>query len=155
MAYRRVPTGFVSTDGEQGDWRAAEERASAAEVAAALSISVEELETRVQQLTTALLNRPRIEHAVGMLMVLMSCGEDLAVAALKQVSQTTNRKLLQVADLLTASVGAGEPVPPDVRDALDLVLPPRRRRQDAPPPPSAGESPDPAAGAERLAEPAG
>jgi len=117
----------MATGGQHGGGRPGEECARAAEVAEALSISIEELETRVQHLTTALTNRPRIEHAVGMLMVLMSCREDLAVAALKQVSQTTNRKLLQIADLLTANVGTGEPVPPDVRDALDLVLPPRQR----------------------------
>jgi len=85
-----------------------------------------ELEVRVEQLEQALHNRPRIEHAVGMIMMLMPCDEPMAVAALKQVSMTTNRKLIDVADLITSSIARGAQLPTDVADALALVLPPRR-----------------------------
>jgi len=101
---------------------------SAAEIA--------QLRATVEQLQTALDNRPRIEHAVGMLMLLMSCSQDVAVFTLKRVSQHINRKLLEVADLITASVSTGTPLPADVGGAPALVLPPR---QSSAPLPRRGE----------------
>jgi len=89
---------------------------------------VKELETQIDHLTTALQNRPRIEHAVGILMVLMSCDADTAVASLKVASQLTNRKLLAIADLMVASVATGALLPPDVLDCLSMILPPRQQR---------------------------
>jgi len=82
---------------------------------------VAQLRATVEQLQTALDNRPRIEHAVGMLMVLMSCSQDVAVFTLKRVSQYTNRKVIDVADLMTGSVSTRTPLPQDLGDALALT----------------------------------
>ncbi|WP_208971323.1 GAF and ANTAR domain-containing protein [Kineococcus rubinsiae] len=103
---------------------------------------ITQLEATVEQLQTALSSRPRIEHAVGMIMMLMPCGEELAVAALKRVSMNTNRKLIDVADVITSSASRGKPLPADLMAALHDVLPPRARSTHARPPASAPAATD-------------
>jgi len=90
-----------------------------------LILRVRQLEEHIEHLQYALEHRPTIEHAIGMIMILMPCTESVAVAALKHVSQTTNRKLRDVAALITTATGTGQPVPHDVATALNDVLPAR------------------------------
>ena len=92
---------------------------------------IAQLEATVEQLQTALDHRPRIEHAVGMIMMLVPCGEELAIAALEEVSQNTNREVVDVADLITSSASRGRPLPADLVTALGDVLPPQTRRSRA------------------------
>ena len=94
---------------------------------AELRCRVGELEAQVAQLSEALANRPAIEHVVGMLMLLMSCGPDTAWATLARVSQTTNRKVRDIAAAVADQVARGEGLPPDVVAALRDVLPPPHR----------------------------
>ncbi|WP_167581100.1 ANTAR domain-containing protein [Kineococcus rubinsiae] len=103
---------------------------------------ITQLEATVEQLQTALSSRPRIEHAVGMIMMLMPCGEELAVAVLKKVSMNTNRKLIDVADAITSSVSRGEPLSADLMTALEDVLPPQARDTRAHPAASTPTSTD-------------
>jgi len=83
------------------------------------------LEDHVAHLQLALDNRPLIEHAVGMIMLLMPCTEDIAFAALRHVSQNTNRKLRDVAALITEAASAGRPLAADLMAALHEVMPPQ------------------------------
>ncbi|NAZ81029.1 ANTAR domain-containing protein [Kineococcus sp. R8] len=96
-----------------------------------LAAQVAELEERVEHLTTALANRPRIEHAVGMIMLLMPCDADLGFQALRSVSQHTNRKVRDVAEEITNCAATGRPLPAELMDALTVVLPRRPTRATA------------------------
>jgi len=89
---------------------------------------VTDLEVELGHLQAALDGRPRVEHAIGMVMMLISCSEAVAVAALKHVSQVTNRKTREVADLITASTSVGQAVPADIAAALADVMPPKPPR---------------------------
>ncbi|NAZ84491.1 ANTAR domain-containing protein, partial [Kineococcus sp. R8] len=80
---------------------------------------------------TALANRPRIEHAVGMIMLLMPCDADLGFQALRSVSQHTNRKVRDVAEEITNCAATGRPLPAELMHALTVVLPPRPTRATA------------------------
>jgi len=57
----------------------------------------------------------------------MPCTDAVAVAALKRVSQVTNRKLYDVASVITTAASRGKPVPADLMDALAEVMPPQAR----------------------------
>jgi len=92
---------------------------------------IAELQARVEQLQTALDNRPFIEHAVGMIMMLMPCTDDVAFAALTRVSQNTNRKLREVAAVITSAASSGRPLPADLVAALSEVMPPQARHARA------------------------
>lgn len=63
------------------------------------------------QMQQALVSRARIEQAKGVLMGSRGCSEEEAFALLVQLSQTSNRKLREVAEALVASAteGAGPP----------------------------------------------
>ncbi|GAB3468427.1 ANTAR domain-containing protein [Kineococcus endophyticus] len=76
------------------------------------------LEREVAQLRTALENRPRIEHAVGIVMQLVGCDETLAWDLLSRLSQHTNVKVRVMADALASRVGDGHGVPADVAAGL-------------------------------------
>jgi AmiR/NasT family two-component response regulator len=74
-------------------------------------------------LTTALATRDLIGQAKGMLMVLLSLSEDGSWRLLVRLSQTTNRKVHDVAAALVAYLTRGTPLPDDVRDQLGGGLP--------------------------------
>ncbi|MEW1960601.1 ANTAR domain-containing protein [Kineococcus sp. NPDC059986] len=76
------------------------------------------LQQEVDQLRHALESRPRIEHAVGIVMQLVGCDEDVAWDLLSRFSQHTNVKVRVVAEALVARVGSGRGVSPDVGKAL-------------------------------------
>lgn len=76
------------------------------------------LEREVEQLRTTLENRPRIEHAVGIVMQLVGCDETRAWELLSRLSQHTNVKVRLMAEALADRVGGGRGVPPDVAAGL-------------------------------------
>ncbi|MEZ0491102.1 ANTAR domain-containing protein [Kineococcus sp. TBRC 1896] len=76
------------------------------------------LEQEVARLRAALDNRPRIEHAVGIVMQLVGCDETVAWELLSGLSQHTNVKVRVVAEALAAHVGSGRGVPADVATGL-------------------------------------
>ncbi|MFE0107033.1 ANTAR domain-containing response regulator [Streptomyces sp. NPDC059009] len=63
--------------------------------------------TELDHLSTALRNRPVVDQACGIVMHVRGCDEDTAFAVLRRISQTTNRKLTDVAGALVASRGRG------------------------------------------------
>lgn len=87
---------------------------------------VRQLEHEVEQLKLALARRPSIEHVLGMIMLIMSCDEDTAFATLSHISQNVNRKIRDLTTMIRDCVVEGEPLPPDVADALVLISPPGR-----------------------------
>jgi len=97
----------------------------ATEAAARLRLDVARLEKTVTQLRYALDHRPPSDHVVGMIMLMGSCDEQAAWALLAKVSQNTNRKVRDVAALVTAQVASGQGLPLDLIAALSDVLPPR------------------------------
>ncbi|WP_432544207.1 ANTAR domain-containing protein [Kineococcus sp. SYSU DK002] len=79
------------------------------------------LERQVEQLRTALSSRPRIEHAVGVVMATVGCDAERAWDLLSRLSQHTNVKVRVAADALTGAVAAGGGVPPEVTAALRVL----------------------------------
>jgi len=63
--------------------------------------------TEVDQLGAALRSRPVVDQACGIVMHVVGCDADEAFAALRRISQTTNRKLSDVATALVDSRGRG------------------------------------------------
>lgn len=75
----------------------------------------------MEQLRTALSNRPGIEHAVGVVMVTVGCDAEKAWDLMSRLSQHTNVKLRVMAAALTEAVAGGRGVPPEVAAALRLL----------------------------------
>lgn len=119
----------MTVDGDHPPDEAGMASPAATVAEAQLHHRVVELEATVAQLQQALDHRPQIEHAVGMIMVLLSCDQQRSVAVLKHISQHTNRKLIDVSDLIAASVSGGGALPSDLANAFSLVLPPRQRQR--------------------------
>jgi hypothetical protein len=74
---------------------------------------------RVEQLETALRSRPTIEQAKGMIMMAHRCDDEQAFRVLIAVSQSSNRKLREVAGEIVAALPADKPLPPDIAAAFD------------------------------------
>lgn len=96
-----------------------------AQETARLRDAVAQLEHEVTHLRYALDHRPGTDRVVGMIMLVASCDEHAAWALLARVSQDTNRKVRDVAELISAQVAAGEGLPLDLIATLSDVLPPR------------------------------
>ncbi|GAA1868444.1 hypothetical protein GCM10009836_56150 [Pseudonocardia ailaonensis] len=79
----------------------------------------EALLERVAQLETALRSRPVIEQAKGMLMLIHGCDDDGAFRMLIAASQSTNRKLRDVAVELVAHLPKGTAPPADIGAAIE------------------------------------
>ena len=92
---------------------------------ARLQQQVQQLQQEVQQLHYALEHRPETDRVVGMIMLVASCDAEAAWAVLARVSQNTNRKVRDVAALISAQVSTGYGLPPDLAEALTAVLPSR------------------------------
>ena len=85
------------------------------------------LQTEVEQLRSAMASRAAIEQAKGILMLLMSCGDQVAFDLLAHISSHTHRKVREVAvDLVSSASGHGV-LPADVRAILRDACPPDRR----------------------------
>ena len=85
---------------------------------------VRHLQTEVEQLRGAMASRAAIEQAKGILMVLMSCGDQVAFDLLAHISSHTHRKVRDVAVLIIDSASGRAPLPDDVREILHDASPP-------------------------------
>lgn len=94
--------------------------------AAAADDTVRHLQTEVEQLRSAMASRAAIEQAKGILMVLMSCGDQVAFDLLAHISSHTHRKVREVAVLIIDSASGRNPLPDDVREILHDASPPAR-----------------------------
>ncbi|MFI2377365.1 ANTAR domain-containing protein [Streptomyces sp. NPDC018964] len=87
------------------------------------------LEEEVEQLRRAIVSRPVIDQARGILMATYGCTSDEAWHILREASQLSNTKLRAVAEALTAGVEAqGAPLSEEVRSALSRALARRSSR---------------------------
>ncbi|MEW2078367.1 ANTAR domain-containing protein [Streptomyces sp. NPDC013433] len=87
------------------------------------------LEEEVEQLRRAIVSRPVIDQARGILMATYGCTSDEAWHILREASQLSNTKLRAVAEALTAGAEAeGAPPPEEVRSALSRALARRSSR---------------------------
>ncbi|GHB34357.1 hypothetical protein GCM10010377_26470 [Streptomyces viridiviolaceus] len=92
-------------------------------VAAERSERLHVLQEEVEQLRQAIVSRPVIDQARGVLMALHACTPDEAWQILRETSQLSNTKLRTVAAAVTAGAGNDGPVPPaEVRTALRTAL---------------------------------
>ncbi|MFI6434335.1 ANTAR domain-containing response regulator [Streptomyces sp. NPDC050759] len=81
------------------------------------------LRTEVEQLRRAIVTRPVIDQARGVLMAAYSCSSDQAWHVLREASQLSNTKLRKVAAVVTAEAGgAGPPPSPELRRALRTAI---------------------------------
>jgi AmiR/NasT family two-component response regulator len=69
---------------------------------------------RIAQLESALRSRPVIEQAKGMLMLVLRCDEDRAFRALIAASQSSNRKLRDIASEVVETLPGGGSLPDDI-----------------------------------------
>jgi anti-anti-sigma factor len=84
---------------------------------------LDRLRTEVQQLRQAIVTRPVIDQARGVLMATHACTSDEAWNVLREASQLSNTKLRKVAAVVTAGAGGGGPQPsPELRRALRTAL---------------------------------
>ncbi|MBM7173057.1 ANTAR domain-containing protein [Streptomyces sp. G44] len=63
--------------------------------------------TELDQMGTALRTRPVVDQACGIVMHVLGCEADAAFSVLRRISQTTNRKLADVAAALVETKGRG------------------------------------------------
>jgi hypothetical protein len=87
---------------------------------------VRALEIEVSQLRTAMASRAGIEQAKGILMLLTSCGEQVAFDLLTHISSHTHRKVRDVAQAITDSAAGRTPLPDEVASILRDACPPAR-----------------------------
>ncbi len=100
--YSRRPDRFGAEDVSLGELIAAQ--AGVAMQVAAAFFRHRDLALQMQ---TALASRARIEQAKGVLMASRGCTEDEAFRLLVELSQSSNRKLREVAEALVASTRQG------------------------------------------------
>ncbi|CAM5278018.1 ANTAR domain-containing protein [Streptomyces griseorubiginosus] len=81
------------------------------------------LRTEVEQLRRAIVTRPLIDQARGVLMATHACSSDQAWDILREASQLSNTKLRKVAAVVTAGAVGEEPdASPAVRRALRTAI---------------------------------
>jgi hypothetical protein len=86
---------------------------------------VHALETEVMQLRTAMSSRAAIEQAKGILMLLTSCGEQVAFDLLAHISSNSHRKVRDVAVAIVESAAGHAALPADIQTLMRDVCPPR------------------------------
>jgi hypothetical protein len=82
------------------------------------------LEAEVGQLRAAMASRAAIEQAKGILMLLTSCGDQVAFDLLAHISSHTHRKVRDVAEVITRSASGVTRLPDDVRAIIRDACPP-------------------------------
>ena len=82
------------------------------------------LEAEVGQLRAAMASRASIEQAKGILMLLTSCGDQVAFDLLAHISSHTHRKVRDVALVITESAAGRTRLPDDVRSIIRDACPP-------------------------------
>jgi len=85
---------------------------------------VQDLEAEVAQLRTAMASRAAIEQAKGIIMLLTSCGDQVAFDLLAHISSHTHRKVREVAVAITESASGHGRLPDDIRGILHDACPP-------------------------------
>ena len=85
---------------------------------------VRALESEVEQLKAAMASRASIEQAKGILMLLTSCGEQVAFDLLAHISSHTHRKVRDVAQSITESARGTTKLPDDVCAIIRDACPP-------------------------------
>jgi hypothetical protein len=85
---------------------------------------VRALEAEVEQLKAAMASRATIEQAKGILMLLTSCGEQVAFDLLAHISSHTHRKVRDVAHSITESARGSAKLPADVCAIIRDACPP-------------------------------
>jgi len=85
---------------------------------------VQELETEVAQLRTAMAGRAPIEQAKGILMLLTGCAEQAAFELLTHISSHTHRKVRDVALVIAGSAAGRGTLPDDISAILRDACPP-------------------------------
>ena len=85
---------------------------------------VHALETEVSQLRTAMSSRAAIEQAKGILMLLTSCGEQVAFDLLAHISSNSHRKVRDVAVAIVESAAGHAGLPEDIQALIRDVCPP-------------------------------
>lgn len=83
------------------------------------------LETEVSQLRTAMSSRAAIEQAKGILMLITSCGEQVAFDLLAHISSNSHRKVRDVAVAIVESAAGHAGLPEDIQALVRDVCPPR------------------------------
>jgi hypothetical protein len=84
------------------------------------------LQAEVGQLRAAMASRAAIEQAKGILMLLTSCGDQVAFDLLAHISSHTHRKVRDVAEAITGSVAGHSTLPDDIRAIIRDACPPAR-----------------------------
>jgi hypothetical protein len=87
-----------------------------------------ELEVEVGQLRAAMASRAVIEQAKGILMLLTSCGEQVAFDLLAHISSNSHRKVRDVAVAIVESAAGHAGLPEDIQALIRDVCPPRPHR---------------------------
>ena len=82
------------------------------------------LQVEVGQLRAAMASRATIEQAKGILMLLTSCGEQVAFDLLAHISSHTHRKVRDVALVITESAAGRTRLPEDIRAIIRDACPP-------------------------------
>jgi hypothetical protein len=82
------------------------------------------LQTEVGQLRAAMASRASIEQAKGILMLLTSCGDQVAFDLLAHISSHTHRKVRDVAQAITESAAGRGQLPDDIRAIVRDACPP-------------------------------
>jgi hypothetical protein len=85
---------------------------------------VAELRVELEQLRAAMASRATIEQAKGILMLLTTCGDQVAFDLLTHISSHTHRKVRDVAQAITESAAGHARLPADVRSILRDACPP-------------------------------
>ena len=97
---------------------------TAGHAARAESDEVARLQTELDQLREAMASRAAIEQAKGILMLLTTCGDDVAFGLLTHISSHTHRKVRDVAQAITESAAGHARLPDDVGSILRDACPP-------------------------------
>jgi ANTAR domain/PAS fold len=90
----------------------------------AQSDRIRALEAEVEQLKAAMTSRATIEQAKGILMLLTSCGDQVAFDLLAHISSHTHRKVRDVAQSITESAHGAATLPDDVCAIIRDACPP-------------------------------
>ena len=81
-----------------------------------------ELEEEIGQLKEAVTSHAVVDQAIGVMVAVSRVTPDQGWAVLREVSQHTNTKLRNIAEMILIWGRSGDDLPPDVRAALENTL---------------------------------
>lgn len=82
---------------------------------------ISELQKEIGQLQEAVVSHTVVDQAIGVVIALGRLRPDQGFGVLREVSQRTNTRLRQIAELIVDWAG-GEQLPDEIRAALDEAL---------------------------------